>query len=94
MYQTKVGISNSSKTPRVVYVEPWAEDYTLLPNEELLVEAFGVKAMPWFTLVEWADDTQVYCNDTDNFRVSQNGKELECGHKRQPGSSAWPATQS
>jgi hypothetical protein len=83
---------NSSQSPRVIYAEPIANDYTLLPGDELLFEAFGTEKKPWFTLVEYTEDTQVYCNDAVHFRVSQNGKEIECGHNRRPGTSAWPST--
>ena len=33
-YSSKLGVSNSWKTPQVVAVEPWADDYTLLPDEK------------------------------------------------------------
>ena len=39
-------------------------------------------AAPSFELVEWADTTQVYCNDADDFKVMQGDIQLECGHQR------------
>jgi hypothetical protein len=90
MYRTKIGVHNSSRAPRVIYVEPWANDYTLMPGEELIIEACGAGSMPWFNVQEWADDTQVYCENAVDFRVIQQGAEIGCGHKRQPGSSAGP----
>lgn len=65
-------------------MEPWANDYTLLPDEELTVIAVGKSAIPWFNLVEWDGTTQVYCEDANDFRVLQGDRELECGHNRQP----------
>jgi len=81
---SRIGISNSRKVPLVVAVEPWANDYTLLPGEELQVVAIGTDKSPWFEVVEWDEACQVYCNDADSFRVTQNGVELQCGHNRQP----------
>jgi hypothetical protein len=82
-FTSRLEVSNSRDKPRVVAVEPWANDYTLLPGEELVVVAFGYTAVPWFHVVEWDDTSQVYCNETDDFRVLQKGVELQCGHNRQ-----------
>ena len=77
-------IRNMRNKAHVVAVEPWAEDFTLLHGEELEIIAFGDARVPWFVLDEWDGSTQVYCNETDDFQVMQNGVELECGHNRQP----------
>lgn len=83
-YESKIGVSNSRDKPHVVAVEPWANDYTLLPGEELEIVAFGNTTVPWFHVVEWDGVSQVYCNETMDFRVLQGGVELKCGHNRQP----------
>jgi hypothetical protein len=82
-YNSKLGVRNSRKAPQVVAVEPWGNDYTLLPDEELEVIAFGDSAVPWFNVVEWDGATQVYCYGTVDFKVVQGDRELECGHQRQ-----------
>jgi hypothetical protein len=87
-YRSKLGLSNSCNAPRVVAVEPWADDLTLMPGEELEIVAFGDSAVPWFDVVEWDGTSQVYCNDTDDFEVLQSGVRLECGHNRQPETDA------
>lgn len=79
----KLFISNKRDIPHVVAVEPWGEDFTLLPGETLEVVAFGVEATPWFHLVEWDGESQVYCEETLDFKVLQCGVQLECGHNRQ-----------
>jgi hypothetical protein len=89
----KLGVSNGRATPHVIWVEPWANDYTLMPGEELTIEATGGQLFPplprdiqpSFVVVETEGGTQVYCNDTVDFRVTKNDGELECGHQRQPG---------
>jgi hypothetical protein len=83
-YRSKLGVSNRRDEPQVVAVEPWGEDFTLMPGEELEVVAFGASAMPWFHVVEWAGTSQVYCEDANDFEVLQGGVQLECGHNRQP----------
>ena len=55
-----------------------------MPDEQLEIVAFGKTAVPWFIVVEWDGTTQVYCNDTDDFKVMQGDRQLECGHQRQP----------
>jgi hypothetical protein len=82
-FSSKLGVWNSRTFPQVVIVEPWANDYTLLPGEKLEIVAFGETAVPWFNVVEWDGTTQVYCEDTADFRVVQGGQKLECGHQRQ-----------
>lgn len=82
-YSSKLGVLNARKSPQVVAVEPWANDYTLLHDEELEVIAFGDAAVPWFNVVEWDGTTQVYCEDTVDFKVVQGDRELACGHQRQ-----------
>ena len=83
-FVNKLGITNSRNAPQVVAVEPWANDYTLMPGEELVIVAFGTATCPWFNVVEYDGTTQVYCEKTDNFRVMQEDRQLECGHQRQP----------
>ncbi len=83
LHSAKIGVWNSRKTPQVIAVEPWANDYTLMPDEKLEIVAFGKTAVPWFNVVERDGTTQVYCEDTDDFKVMQGHRQLECGHQRQ-----------
>jgi hypothetical protein len=82
-FRSKIDVWNQRQVPLLVYVEPWANDYTLLPGEELEIVAFGGKQMPQFCIVESESACQVYCNETDDFQVFGNGIELQCGHQRQ-----------
>jgi hypothetical protein len=45
-------VPRASHIPARKHVEPWANDYTLLPEEELEIVAFGDDAVPWFNVVE------------------------------------------
>jgi hypothetical protein len=80
-FKTKVLCRNDGKAPLTIYVEPWANDYTLLAGEELEIVAFG-KNLPWFALVSAENCIQVYCEETSDFKVFQGDKELQCGHNR------------
>ena len=81
---SKIGVQNRRALPHVVAVEPWGEDFTLLPGEAFEIVAFGDSATPWFNLVEWDGSSQVYCEDAEIFKVVQGTTELKCGHNRQP----------
>jgi hypothetical protein len=81
----KLGVINScdSAGPRVVYVEPWGEDYTLRPGEELVIVATGRASPPWFNVVEYDGATSVYIEGhCPGFAVYQDGRRVECGHNR------------
>jgi hypothetical protein len=82
-HSQKIGVRNSRANPHVIYVEPWAGDYTLLPGEEVVVLALSNTGIPWFNLVESEGATQIYCEETDDFKVLQGGRQLNCGHNRQ-----------
>jgi hypothetical protein len=82
-----IELSNQRASPHVIAIEPWGEDFTLMPGEELEVVAFGGERIPWFHVVEWDGATQVYCEGAVDFRVLQAGVQLECGHNRQPESA-------
>jgi hypothetical protein len=85
-YSSKIGLDNPRSIPVLVAVEPWGEDYTLMPGEHMEIHAYGRKGTPWFHVVGWDDSLQVYCEDTDSFKVVQRDVELKCGHKRQEAS--------
>jgi hypothetical protein len=84
---SKIGFQNSrdDKQPITIYVEPLGEDFTLLAGDQLELIATGNTEPPWFNIVEWGNDTQVYLEgdgEAHEFEVLQNGKRLECGHNR------------
>jgi hypothetical protein len=82
-------VQNSTERPRIVWVEPWAEDFTLLPGEELEIVARNNSEQPWFYVVEWPESTQVYLEAaSSDFEVFQTGKRLELGHNRKAGVDA------
>ena len=81
--QSTITVSNSGTAPRVVFVEPWGEDYTLFRGQGFRVVAFGAETAPSFEIVENDNATSVYCENATGFTVLLDGKELKCGFQRQ-----------
>jgi len=77
----KLQVWNARKQPRIVAVEPWADEYTLAPEAKLTIvtvaeEGPAAAEGPWFSVIEWDDTTQVYCEATADYYVEQEGKRL------------------
>ena len=85
-FTAKIGFRNSRKDgqPITIYVEPLAEDFTLSASEELEIVTRGNGLLPWFNVVEWGAETQVYLEDVNptDFVVTQKGQQLRCGHNK------------
>jgi hypothetical protein len=62
-FSAKFSVCNQRKDPHEVHVEPWANDYTLMPGEELEIIAFGANTTPWFQAIEWEGASQIYCEE-------------------------------
>lgn len=92
--ESSIEIYNDRTTPHVVWIEPWAEDYTMLSKDKLRVTttATDTREGPWFALVETNGNTQVYVEFGDYPQVFINGSVVECGHNRQVAIEAgiWP----
>jgi hypothetical protein len=89
VFSSRLQIENSTARPRIVWVEPWAEDFTLLPGEQLEIVARNHSEQTWFSLVEWPESTQSYLEAVVNeFEVRQDGRRLECGHNRKAAQDA------
>ncbi len=90
-YSARIVIQNQTEWPRVVFVEPFGEDFTLLPGESLDVVARGSRGeeLPYFQVWETVDTSSVWIEgDFREYDVLQGGIKLECGHQRQAGLDA------
>ncbi len=81
MTRVVLTFQNHAETPRTYWIEPWAHDFTLFPDEtfELRISAAGE---PLVEYVHGTADTQIYLNDED-WSVVQDGQKLPLGHNRQ-----------
>lgn len=75
-------VSNNGKSDLVVWIEPWAHDFTLEPGEDLLLIADSEESQLDLTREE--NMLQIYLNSSKDFIVQQRGKTIQCGHKRKP----------
>ncbi len=81
----KISVRNDSDLPKTLWLEPWGADYRMMPNDEFEIieeEAnddfyFNIALNKDNDILVWAEGSEVSYPV-----VSQNGKELNCGHNR------------
>lgn len=77
----KIVIENDSDKPKILYLEPWGEDYGMMPHDKF--EIIEEKANEDFYLqVIFNKDILVWAEGQNDAypRVYLHGKELVCGH--------------
>jgi hypothetical protein len=85
-FEARLVVSNRRTASLLVVVEPWVEDFTLLPGQELELLAVSSEQPPYFALVESDDRSEIYIeNSVEDWVVTQGGKEIHCGHQRGEG---------
>lgn len=83
-YSARISIENNTDRPRIVWVEPWGEDFTLRPKEELEILARDGSEPLWFQVIEYNEGCQVYIDGSNcHYDVRQEGQVIQCGHQRQ-----------
>lgn len=78
-------VNQDALNPRVIWVEPLGEDYTLRPGESLELIAQSEGQDPWFFVEERNHDSLVWLQGDLNvlFVVMQGERRLACGHNRE-----------
>jgi len=74
---------NAGNQPLTVWIEPWADDFTLLPGEEFDLYVPGLRRASQVCGDQWI---QFYVENSSgeyDHWVKQNGIQLESGHNRQ-----------
>ena len=85
----KIGVSNDEQQLRVIWVEPWPNDFTLLPGESLEIHVRSSTAQAWFNVVETDRNMQIYVELPPSdlmsavVEVYQGTQMLQSGHNRQ-----------
>ncbi|MAT72625.1 MAG: hypothetical protein CMJ58_24340 [Planctomycetaceae bacterium] len=91
---SSIEIYNDRPRPHIVWIEPWGEDYTMLPKEKLVASTMvsDTDQGPWFAMVETDGNTQLYVERGDYPEVLIDGAKVDCGHNRQAAVDAgiWP----
>jgi len=78
----KFSVSNNGTDDLVVWVEPWARDFTLEPGESLVLISSDQESM--VDLRRENDSLKIYLNSSSDFIAQQTGDTIHCGHKRRP----------
>ena len=79
----KVVVTNDSEERKTLVLEPWGEDYGMMPHDTF--EIIEKEAEEGFYFhIDFGEYITVYAEGPGNAlpRVYQNGEELECGHNR------------
>jgi len=88
MAKQRIKISNDSSSFATLWLEPWGEDYGMLPGDELEVAAMDVEKETFFYVAYNEKGMQVFAEgDAKYVSVYQNGERLSCGHNRRE--EAW-----
>ncbi len=66
----------------VLYLEPWGEDYWLLPGDEVSVETAEERKQDVFSVDMQDEGIQVWVQATQAVVVSASGVVLDSGHQR------------
>lgn len=83
MYEIKVGFGNDTKSQHILWIELWAEDYTLMPGQRFEIHAGGEDVLPWCNIVACQNATQIDLEACSEYEVYDGETLFECGHHRQ-----------
>ena len=84
----KIKVTNDRATFVTLWLEPWGEDYGMLPGDEFEVVAEDAGEGFYFHVVNAEKGTKLYAEgDVTQITVYQRGAELSCGHNRRE--EAW-----
>jgi hypothetical protein len=76
-------ITNRTKKPRSLQVEPEGADFWVLPEQTFELRADTTTDDAHFELLESEDGLQIYPSDgMGSISVFHESQELECGHQR------------
>ncbi|MFZ6780405.1 hypothetical protein ACO0LD_26540 [Undibacterium sp. Ji83W] len=78
----KFAVSNNDTDYLIVWIEPWAHDFTLEPGEDIQIICDSAEAD--MDIHRKNGLMQIYLNSSCSFIVQQQGKTINCGHKRKP----------
>ncbi len=79
----KLRVTNKRATFITMWLEPWGEDYGMMPGDEFEVVAADAGEGFYFQLINEEADVKVYAEgDVRPVSVYHKGAELSCGHNR------------
>jgi hypothetical protein len=79
----KLKVTNDRASFITLWLEPWGEDYGMMPGDEFEVVAADAGEGFYFHLVNEEKDLKVFAEgDVRQISVYHEGAELSCGHNR------------
>ena len=85
-FTIRMDVTNDGAEPLVLWVEPWAHDFTLAAGQSFALVATSETDVPYFAqrTCGTSRDVVIYLEGPDDisFKVLENGQELHCGHNR------------
>ncbi len=86
-FSSKIVLTNDTSHSRMIWVEPWGGDFTLLPGKTFDIVATDANELPYFTVVEREDGTQVFVETSNpmqsDYTVTQDGERVAAGSNRE-----------
>jgi hypothetical protein len=81
----KIRVTNDSASFVTMWLEPWASDFGMFPNDEFEVVATDTDESFYFHITYTEKDIMVYAIGGSGTypTIYQNGKELSSAHNRQ-----------
>ncbi len=88
-FRQNLSIGNSRSHIMLVMLEPWGEDYWLLPGESFYIKVESTSGDFWYhTQIDKEYTSVCVDGDYESVCVMQNDEVLECGHNRPTGAFA------
>ncbi len=79
----KIKITNNFPKPIILWLEPWGEDYGMMPGDEFEIIPIDAGEDFHFHLAFTDKDIRVYVEGQALYaQIYHNGKIIECGHNR------------
>jgi hypothetical protein len=80
----KITVENNSEKFKTLMLEPWGEDYGMMPKDAFEIIETEAEEDSYFHIAFEENYILVYAEGSGNIypRVYQNGIELLCGHNR------------
>ena len=78
-----IELRNETSRPRVIWIEPWGEELTIMPGETIKITAKHEGELPYFGIVDHDEGMQVFIETSDprscEYWLAKGGEQLAAG---------------
>lgn len=79
----RIKVTNDQKTFITLWLEPWGEDYGMLPEDEFEIVSENIDETFYFHIEYFDKGINVYVEGNGDYPyIYYKGEELSCGHNR------------